>query len=363
MPRRLVFDRWIFFTTGLLVVAGLFMVGSASHYVAMSSGQNPSYFLVRHVIHAVLGLGLMLGAMHVPLRTFDDRRLLMLLVFASLAALVLVRTMPAAGGAHRWFRIGPVGIQPSEFVKMIVILALAHVLSRREEQINDFWRVLAPCGGLVAAICLLIAIQPDLGTAVMIAGAAGVMLFVAGLRWSTIGIGAAVAAVSFVAAVLAHPYRMQRIRTFLDPAADVQGAGFQLAQSVLAIGSGGIAGAGFGQGLQKAYYLPAAHTDFIFSVIGEELGLMGTLLLLFAVLVLFWRGLRAAERAPDRFTFYVALGCTSILVLQSLTHMGVCVGVLPTKGIPLPFVSYGGSSLMASMATAGLLLNTSQHSG
>ncbi len=175
---------------------------------------------------------------------------------------------------------------------------------------------------------------------------------------ATAGIGA----LGFVAAVLAEPYRMGRIGAFLDPGSDALGANFQLNQSLIAVGSGGLTGVGLGQGQQKAYFLPAAHTDFIFSVVGEELGLIGTVGVLLAFLVVFWRGMRSALRAPDRFGFYLALGLTHLLVLQGLINMCVCLGLLPTKGLPLPFISYGGSSLLASMAAMGLLLNVSQHS-
>jgi cell division protein FtsW len=188
------------------------------------------------------------------------------------------------------------------------------------------------------------------------------MLFVAGLRFRYLG-AAAAAGVLFVAiAIMAQPYRIERIKTFLNPGSDPQGTGFQLAQSRLAVGSGGLTGVGFGMGQQKAYYLPAPHTDFIFSVVGEEFGLLGTFLLLLAVSFVAWRGLRATWGAPNRFAFFVALGGTTLIVLQSLIHMGVCVGLLPTKGLPFPLLSYGGSSLIASFAVVGLILNVSQHS-
>jgi cell division protein FtsW len=363
MPKRRAFDRWLFLTAVLLALAGIFMVGSASHYIAMSSGKAPTYFLVRHGAFLVAGLCAMAATMSVSLRRLDDKRVALACATGSLVALLGVLAMPSVGGAHRWFRVGPLGLQPSELAKIVTVLVLAYVLSRKSaDDVNEVRATLVPVGALVGSMALLIVIEPDLGSAVMVLATAAVMLFVAGLRWRFIGAVGGLGLVFVAIAIFSHPYRLQRVKTFLNPGADTQGAGFQLAQSLLAVGSGGVMGVGFGQGQQKAYYLPAAHTDFIFSVVGEELGLIGTLLLLGGVSILFWRGLRAAMRAPDRFSFYVALGGTSLIVLQSLVHMAVCVGLLPTKGLPFPFISYGGSSLIASFAVIGLVLNVSQHS-
>jgi cell division protein FtsW len=196
----------------------------------------------------------------------------------------------------------------------------------------------------------------------MLALVAGVMLFAAGLRWRYVAALSIAGAGAFAVGVALEPYRWQRVKSFLDPAAEPLGSGFQLNQSLLAFGRGGLTGTGPGHGTQKAYYLYAAHTDFIYSVIGEELGLIGCLALLVLFLVVFWRGVRAALRARDEFGFYLALGLTHLLVLQALINMCVCLGLLPTKGMPLPFISYGGSSLVSSMAAMGLLLNVSQHS-
>ena len=363
MPKRRSYDRWLLVTATLLAFAGLFMVGSASHYIAMSLGKDPTYFLVRHGAFLAVGLATMAGTMALPLHRLDDGRVVAALLAASLALLLLVLAMPAAGGAHRWFRLGTVGFQPSELAKLATVLLLAYVLSRRSvDEVNKFRATLGPVGALVGAIVLLIVIEPDLGSAVMVLAAAAVMLFVAGLRFRYLGAALGCGVLFVALAILAHPYRIERIRTFLDPGSDPRGTGFQLAQSRLAVGSGGLTGVGFGMGQQKAYYLPAPHTDFIFSVVGEEFGLFGTLTLLSAVGLVAWRGLRATAGAPNQFAFYVALGGTMLIVVQSLIHMGVCVGLLPTKGLPFPLLSYGGSSLIASFAAIGLILNVSQHS-
>ena len=363
MPRRRAFDHWLFLTAALLALAGMFMVGSASHYIAMSAGRDPSYYLVRHGVFLVFGLLAMAGTMSLPLPRLDDKRVVTALAATAIIALLGVLAMPTIAGAHRWFRLGPLSIQPSELAKIATVFLLAHVLSRKTAgQVNELRSTLVPLVALVGTMAVLIVIEPDLGSAVMVLATAAVMLFVAGLRWKFIGAVAGMAVGFVTLAILAHPYRLQRIKTFLNPGADTQGSGFQLAQSLLAVGSGGLTGVGFGKGQQKAFYLPAAHTDFIYSVIGEEFGLIGTLLLLAAVGILFWRGMRTAVKAPDRFSFYVALGGTSLIVLQSLVHACVCVGLLPTKGLPFPLVSYGGSSLVATFAVVGLVLNVSQHS-
>lgn len=363
MPKRRSYDRWLLLTSALVAFAGLFLVGSASHYVAMSMGKDPAYFLVRHGIFLVAGLAAMAGAMALPVNRLDNRRVVVALVVASLALLLLVLAMPAAGGAHRWFRIGPLGLQPSEFAKIATVILLAFVLSRRSvDQVNDLRSTLFPVLAIVGAMVFLIVIEPDLGSAVMVLATAAVMLFVAGLRFRYLGVAFGLGVVFVGLAILAQPYRIERVKSFLNPGSDPQGSGFQLAQSRLAVGSGGMTGVGFGMGQQKAYYLPAPHTDFIFSVVGEEFGLLGTLTLLTAAGLFAWRGLRATLGAPNRFAFYAALGCTMLIVLQALIHMGVCVGLLPTKGLPFPLVSYGGSSLIASFAAIGLILNVSQHS-
>ena len=362
MPKRTAPDRWLLVIAGLLTLAGLFMVGSSSHYLAMSLGQSPYHYLLRHGVYVVLGVGALLGGMWLPYRKLDHARLVVALVVISIAALVAVLAMPAAGGARRWFPLGIASIQPSEIAKLVIIVFMAYLLSRKESQVNELWIVPAPAVAVTGVMAALIAVEPDLGSALMVAAMMGVMLFVAGLRWSYIGAVVGTGAIGIAVAIVAEPYRIARIKTFLHPEADLQGSGFQLWQSLIAVGSGGWIGVGLGQGQQKAFYLPAAHTDFIFSVVGEELGLVGTGLLLVAFTLLFWRGMRAALRAPDRFGFYLALGATSLLTIQALIHMAVCLGLFPTKGLPMPFISYGGSSLVASMAATGLLLNVSQHS-
>jgi len=362
MPKPLNYDRWLFITTGLLVVGGLFMVGSASNFFAIDSGLDPSAFWWKQALHVVLGFGALIAGLSIPYRELGQRTVVGASVLGCIVLLVLVLAMPEVAGTHRWIPIGPFKLQPSELAKLVVVVFMAYMLSHKEERVNEFGPVLVPCLTTVGACAFLVVIEPDLGSGVILAVVAGVMLFAAGLRWRFIAGLGLIGALSFVAGVLAKPYRLERIRSFLDPAQEPLGSAFQLNQSLIAIGSGGLTGAGLGHSTQKAYYLPAAHTDFIFAVVGEELGLLGSGLLLLGFLVLFWRGIRTAVRAPDRLGFYLALGLTHLLVLQALINMCVCLGLLPTKGMPLPFISYGGSSLLASMAAMGLLLNVSKYS-
>ena len=362
MPRRTSFDRWLLFTCVVLALGGLFMVGSATAYAAMTSGRSAYHYVVVHLVHVAVAAAAFVTFLFVPYQRLADRWVVAALVAVSWLSLAAVLLMPAAGGARRWFRVGPVALQPSELAKLAAVVFLAYLLSRRETEVNDLKRVVAPTAMALGPMAFLIVIEPDLGSSFMLALTAFVMLFVAGLRWKYVGAVAGAGLLGVVGAVIAEPYRMQRILTFLNPAEDTQKSGFQLAQSLIALGSGGVIGTGWGQGQQKAFYLPAAHTDFIYSVVGEELGLGGTIFLLAAFLVLFWRGMRAAAGAPDRFGYYLALGIASLVAFQALIHMGVCIGILPTKGLPLPLVSHGGSSLVATMAALGVLVNVSRHS-
>lgn len=362
MPKRMAYDRWLFFTTALLAVGGLFMVGSASNYVALDFWERPSAYLFKHLFHLALGFVVMLGALTIRYQRLANRSLTVGLLALCFAGLLLVLAMPAAHGAHRWIPIGILKLQPSELAKLAVVIFMASLLARREEQVNEFASVPLPGLLVVGGMALLVVIEPDLGSAVLMVATAGVMIFMAGLSWKWIAGLGGMGVAGFLVGVVAEPYRLERIKSFLNPSLDTLGSNFQLTQSLIAVGSGGLTGVGLGQGHQKAFYVPAAHTDFIYAVVGEELGLVGTGLLLVAFLIIFWRGLRAAVRAPDRFGFYLALGLTSLFVVQALINIGVCLGLLPTKGLPLPLVSYGGSSLVTSLAAMGLLLNVSQHS-
>jgi cell division protein FtsW len=362
MARRVIVDPWLVLITAILIGGGWFMVGSASNYLALEFGRSPSAFGWRHLLHLLLGCGALGLMLTVPYQKLSERWVVRTVLAFSMATLVFVLAMPEICHARRWIPLWVFNFQPSELAKLATVLYLSWVLSRKQEKVNDPWAVPLPCLLVVGTMALLVVVEPDLGSAVVPVVVAGVMLFVAGLRWRFVMGLAGLGAVGFAAAVLVEPYRVPRVLNFIDPWSDPLGNGYQLCQSLIAFGNGGLTGMGLGGGSQRALFLPAPHTDFIFSVVGEDFGLFGCGTVLVAFLLLFWRGLRTAMRAPDRFGFYLALGITSMLVLQGLINMGVCLGLLPTKGLPLPFISYGGSSLLVSMTAMGLLLNVSLQS-
>jgi cell division protein FtsW len=271
---------------------------------------------------------------------------------------------------HRWIKIGPIGFQPSELAKLAVILYLAFFLDMRRRAATsmeftrqDLLKTILPCVAPVLACVALIVAQPDLGTSVDIVLIMTAILFVAGLSWKWLAVGLAAALPVLVLLITHVSYRMVRVMAFLNPDSDPKGAGFQLLQSLIAVGSGGFTGVGLMESKQKLFYLPEAHTDFIYAVICEELGYIGALIVLALFAVYAWRGLRATFNAPDGFGRMLALGVTVMVLFQSLINFAVVLGMMPTKGIPLPFVSYGGSSLLVMLLATGVLLNVSQQAG
>jgi cell division protein FtsW len=264
-------------------------------------------------------------------------------------------------GATRWLNIGGLGIQPSELSKIVLIIFIAALLERRMDKIDDPSHTLVPIGLVLAGFVALILPEPDLGTSVALVVIAGVMVFAAGIDYRYIA-GLAVSAVpAFYVLVWRSDYRRDRIMAFLDPWADPLGNGYQMVQSMIAVGTGGVLGRGLMGGVQKLHYLPEPHNDFIYAVISEELGLIGATMIVACFCVIAWRGLRTALRAPDRFGAFLALGLTTMVAFQAFYNVSVVLGLLPTKGIPLPFVSYGGSSLLINLIGIGILLNVSQH--
>ena len=286
------------------------------------------------------------------------------LLVVSFTLLVLVLVPPFAqpiNGTRRWLRLGPASFQPAELAKLALVVYLAAYLARRREGIGDFWRGLFPPLAIAIAFALLVLAQPDLGNCLTLIMVTFGLLYLAGVRLRHLGLVLAPALPLMILAIWMAPYRLRRITTFLDPWADQRGGGFQIIQSWLALGSGGLFGRGIGESKQKLFYLPESHTDFIFAVVGEELGFLGALGLLTLFVILIWRGLRVGVRAPDAFGAYLALGITVLIATQTLVNVGVVTGTLPTKGLPLPFVSFGGSALLMTMLSMGVLLNISQH--
>ncbi|HEV8376320.1 MAG TPA: putative lipid II flippase FtsW [Candidatus Polarisedimenticolia bacterium] len=361
MSRKLAFDRTLFVIPVALSLFGVVMIYSASAVLSMQRFGSPYHYLTKQVAALVAGFVLMIGAM-----SFDYRRLrnrwILLGSLAGVAALLMLALLTPSGPVRRWISLGFFSFQPSELAKPVLVLFLAAFLDRRAEEINDWRRTLAPAAVAVGGIAFLIYMQPDLGTAAALCLISGLLLFLAGLNTRILLSGGALGFVALTVMIFQADYRVRRLMTFLHPSDDPLGAGFQIRQSLLSFGSGGIQGINLGEGRQKLFFLPEPHTDFIYSVIGEELGLIGTTLVLIVFALLLWRGARASLRAPDRFGYLLGMGLTLFLVVQAMLNMGMVLGLLPTKGLPLPFVSYGGSSLMVGLLSVGVLLNISQHS-
>jgi cell division protein FtsW len=361
MARKISSDKLLFTITVALVMFGLIMIYSASAVIAMEQYGSPFYYVFRQIIWCVLGFGAMMVMMHIPYRTWNNRLLVFSLIGISAILLIAVLFMPAVANVHRWFRIGPASIQPAELAKFPMILFLSWFLAKRQGQIESFWQTILPALLVCGQMAFLIVIEPDLGTALMFVGITVALLFFAGMPWKYFVMFAAFAVPIFYFLVFNVHYRRQRIFSFVNPEADAQDSGFQILQSLIALGTGGVKGAGLANGIQKLFYLPEPHNDFIYAIVGEELGLLGTVGLLLAFAFLLWRGLRIAWKAPDPFGQFLAAGITVMIVLQAFINISVVIGILPTKGLPLPFISSGGSSLLVSLTGIGVLLNISQN--
>ena len=361
MAKKLAFDKVLFTTVTLLLAFGLVMVYSAS--AALARQQQPltfNPFLIKQAVAAGLGLVLMVWLMVLDYRKLREPAVIYTLLFGVMALLVLVLFAPERNATHRWFFVGGFSFQPSELAKLALIPFLAYLIEKKQEQVNQA-SFLVPAGLFTGLLASLILIEPDMGTAVLLAAAAFFMIFMAGLSWRFILCSLAAVPPLLIALVLAEPYRRQRFFAFLDPEKDPLGSGFQALQSLIAVGSGGVFGVGAGQSVQKLYFLPHPESDFIFSIVAEEFGMIGSLAMVAAFAVLAWRGMLAGAKAPDTFGRYLGWGFTGVLVMQALINVSVTVALLPTKGIPLPFISYGGSSLMVTLCACGVLLNVSQH--
>lgn len=360
MARTLKSDKMLFLATLLLVGASVVMVYSASAVQALAKYQKPYYFLYKQLAWAVLGITMMLGVMRVDYREYRRPALIWSVIGITVVLLLSVFFFSPRNNTYRWITLGIVSLQPSELAKLVAIVFAAALLDKRMHRINELTQVLAPIGVVTLMLAALIVKEPDFGTAAILVGIVTVMVFSAGLTYRYVF--ASVLALAPVAAFLIFgtAYRRERIATFLDPWKDPLGDGFQIIHSMFAVGSGGIFGKGLMAGIEKLYYIPEPHTDFIYAVIAEELGLIGTTLTLLCFAVIAWRGLRATLVAPDRFGSLLALGITMMVVLQAFVNISVVTHLLPTKGIPLPFVSNGGSSLLINLMAMGILLNISQ---
>jgi len=367
VPRRLENDRWLFGVTLALCLFGAVMILSASAVTAEQQYGHSYIFLARQAAWLLLGLTGMFVLMRTDYRKLREPAVIYPVVCVVLLMLVGTFFLDKSHATHRWIKIGPVNIQPSELAKLAVILYLAWFLDLKprgkagmEFCKEDFMQTILPAAGPILICVALVLLQPDLGTAIEIVLVATAILYVAGLSWKWIAAGA-VAAMPVLYLLITHvAYRQARLMAFLHPDSDPQGAGFQLLQSLIAVGSGGFTGVGLMESKQKLFYLPEAHTDFIYAVICEELGFIGAMVIIALFVVYGWRGMRAAFSAPDGFGRLLALGITAMVLSQALINFAVVLGMVPTKGIPLPFISYGGSSLLVMLLATGVLLNISQ---
>ena len=369
MVRRTETDKWLFGVTLALCLLGAVMIFSASAVTAKEQYGHSYYFVLRQAVWLLAGLAGMFALMKLDYHKLREPAVVYTAICTVLVMLVLALLMSKSHATHRWIRFGPIGIQPSELAKLGAILYLAWFLDLRRRaatrldfRSEDLMQTILPATAPVLVCVGLIVLQPDLGTSVDIVLIMTAILFVAGLSWKWLGVGAAVAAPVMFVLIAFVSYRLARVLSFLHPESDPQGAGFQLMQSLIAVGSGGFSGVGLMESKQKLFFLPEAHTDFIYAVICEELGFIGAIIVIALFAVYGFRGMRAAFNAPDGFGRMLALGVTAMVIFQSLINFAVVLGMMPTKGIPLPFVSYGGSSLLVMLLATGVLLNVA-HQG
>jgi cell division protein FtsW len=347
---------------GVLCVFGLIMVGSASPLISLKLYGSPWSILIRQTMWMGVGGAALLVFSRVDYRKWRKiRGPLVVGTMALLVAVLVPHLGVTAGGSSRWIGIGMLQIQPSELMKLALAVFAADLLTRRSDPSTDPKMVIVPVLAVLSISGVLILKQPDMGTALVLSCIAFGILFMGGVRMGPILKLLGAFAVLAVAVGLADPYRRDRILSFLNPGANRSGTGYQVWQSLIGLGSGHVFGLGLGGGREKWGTLPNAHTDFIFSVVGEELGLVGAVVLLCLFFALAWFGLRAATRAPDRFGSLLAVGITTWVTSQAVINIGAVIGVLPVTGIPLPFISFGGSSLIITMAAVGILLNIATH--
>ena len=361
MARKLKSDKLLFFATVLLVCTSVVMVYSASAVMADQQFNNPYLFLFKQVTWVMLGLLFVQLVMRIDYHAYRQPAWIWAALVVVCIGLVAVLFGRPVKGATRWLNVGGLGIQPSELAKICMIVFTAALLDRRMDRIDEPSAALLPIGGVLAVIVGLILLQPDLGTAVSIVVIVAVMIFAAGISYRYVCGLAFLVMPAMAVLVWSSDYRWKRITAFLHPWKDPLGDGFQMIQSMIAVSTGGIFGRGLMAGVQKLFYLPEPHNDFIYAVISEELGLVGSTVLVGCFCVIAWRGLRTSMRAPDRFGAFLAVGLTTMVAFQAFFNISVVLGLLPTKGIPLPLVSYGGSSLLINLIGMGILLNVSQH--
>ncbi len=361
MAKRLATDRVLLGVAVILFGAGLLMLWSASQPFSETGGRiNGEAIMARQLFWAVLGIAAMLASLRFDYRILRTRSVALSILGLAMLLLIGALASPSVNETNRWIRLGGISFQPSEFAKLAIVIFLASEFERRARNLVTVRDLLAPASA-VAVVALLVYVEPDFGSAIHIALVAGAMAFLAGVPFRLFVIGGAVMLPVLMIGITSASYRLDRIFAFLDPWAQRQGTGYQLIQSVIAVGSGGPFGRGFMKGEQKTSFLPYPYSDFIFGVVGEELGFIGAFIVVGLFLVFLWRGLRTAQRAPDMFGRLLAAGLCMTIVSQAFINMSVVLGLTPTKGIPLPFFSAGGTSLVLCLLSVGIVLNVSQH--
>jgi cell division protein FtsW len=360
MAKRVGVDKWLFGTVLLLVLFGLVSVFSASAVLAKATLGSPYAYVIKQAIWAALGMVALFVLMRVDYRKYNDPKLIFPLMAITGILLLTVFLMSGMNGAHRWVRLPGITLQPSELAKPVIVLFLAWFLQTRIHAIDSLKETILPAVIPPLLFIGLILKEPDLGTALVCAAVVMLMLFLAGLQMKWL-VGAVAAASPIMYYMLFHvAWRAARMKVFLNPEADPRGAGFHILQSLIAVSTGGIRGLGLMEGRQKLFYLPEPHTDFIFANISEELGLIGALCVVAAFCTLGYRGLRAAFLSTDPFARFLAFGLTTAILVQAFFNMSVVLALLPTKGIPLPFISSGGTSVFVTLACMGVLLNVTR---
>ena len=352
------YDVKLLFPVLFLVGIGIVMVYSASSALALKKFGTDYYFLKKQMLFALLGIVALVLCSHLPYRLFSSLTYpLLILALIFLAATLISGFGYSAGGATRWFRLGSFTFQPSEFARFALVIYLAYSMNKKMDVLKDFYVGFLPHILVLFMFTVLIIFQPDFGSVLILGALTWVMLFVGGVRISHLIVSLVLIIPMAYFFMVSADYRSKRIMSFLNPWKYSADDGYQVVHSLMAFGTGGIWGTGIGKGYQKLFYLPEPHTDFIFSVIGEELGLLGVLIILGLYILIFWRGIFIARNCKDSFGSFVAIGLTTAIGLQICINMGVALGLLPTKGLTLPFLSYGGTSLLLNMASIGILMN------
>lgn len=353
------FDKILFLTTLILITIGSIMVFSSSGILASEKYHQPFYFLINQIIGAVVGLGIIFFIISIRKPVYQNSLFIYGLLFLSLMLLVLCLFMPAVGQTNRWIHFFSLRFQPSELAKISLILFLSHYLERKKERLNEFRTLLFPLSVLFLFILLIIK-EPDYGTALLVFTMCSVILFIGGVKFKHFLLLGSGSLILFTFYLFQANYRINRIFAFLYPAQDPQGTGFQTIQSKLSVGSGGLLGVSLGESTQKLFFLPCAHTDYIYAIVGEEFGLIGTLAIILLFLIFFWRGLVISLNAPTLLSQMIAAGLTLAIFLQGLLNISIVLGLGPPTGVPLPLISFGRSSLICTLFAIGILLHISQ---